>query len=370
MKVKAAVLREVNQPYTIEELELEPPRTGEALVRYSYCGYCHSDLTVLTGGMPVSMPLVPGHECSGLVEKVGPGVTRVKKGDHFVGTYAIPCGECYQCRRGRQNLCSANFRPFLEGTMLDGTNRFRDKHNKLVRHTCFLSGFSNYSVVPEAALIPIRKDLPLEQACLLGCCVPTGWGTVTNIANVKPGDSVAIYGMGGIGLNVLRAAALSHAKPVIAVDLEESKADIAFEFGATNFICNAKEDPVPKIQELTGGGVDFAFEAIGDPGAIVQAWWSTGVYGKVVVPGMTPFGVDTNLPLSLMALHQKSILGSAYGGICAPVDVPRLVEMAVEKDLMKLDKLITHKFKVEQLNDVADAMKKRQIIGRWICAWE
>jgi len=234
----------------------------------------------------------------------------------------------------------------------------------------YLSGFASHSVVPEGGIIPIRKDLPLDQACLLGCCVPTGWGTVTNIAHVKPGDSVVVYGLGGIGLNVLRAAVLSNANPVIAVDIEASKEALAYEFGATHFICSSKEDPVPKIQALTEGGAQFAFEAIGDPGAIIQAWWSTGVYGKVIVPGVTGLEAQTSLPLFLLPLHGKAIMGSGYGGTCASVDIPRFADMAMRKDILKLDKLITEKFKVEQINDVVDAMVKKQIKGRWVCAWE
>jgi S-(hydroxymethyl)glutathione dehydrogenase/alcohol dehydrogenase len=193
---------------------------------------------------------------------------------------------------------------------------------------------------------------------------------VTNIAQVKPGDSIAVYGLGGIGLNIVRAAVLSNANPVIAVDIEPSKEELGYEFGATHFICNGKEDPVPKIQALTGGGVQFAFEAIGDPGAIVQAWWSTGIYGKVIVPGVTAVNALTSLPLFTLPLHGKAIMGSGYGGICAPVDIPRFVDMLMHKDLLKLDKLITKKFRVEQINDVVDAMVKKQVKGRWVCAWE
>lgn len=214
----------------------------------------------------------------------------------------------------------------------------------------------------------------------MGCCVPTGWGAVTNTAKVEPGDSVVVYCLGGVGLNILRAAFLRQANPIIAVDLEGSKEDLAMEFGATHFIDNSKEDPVPKIQMLTGGvkndeglieggGADIVFEAKGDPGAIVQAWWSTNLGGKLVVVGVTPHDETTNLPLQLLPLHQKSILGTLYGSISTHIDIPRLVQMAMNKDL-KLDKLITKKFKLEDLNDVAEAMDKRQIRGRWVCAFD
>jgi S-(hydroxymethyl)glutathione dehydrogenase/alcohol dehydrogenase len=224
------------------------------------------------------------------------------------------------------------------------------------------------------------KEFPLQFAALMGCCVPTGWGSVTNTARVQPGDSVAVWGLGGVGLNVLRACVMQHAYPVIAVDLEESKGSLAREFGATHFICNSKEDPVPIIMKLTGGvqtpdgmwmggGVDHAFEAIGNPGAIEQAWWCIGVGGKLVIPGITPYDKTTNLHLDLLPFQQRSIMGNLYGAISTHLDIPRLVNMAMKEDL-KLDKLVTNKFKLEQINDVAEKMNKRQIMGRWVLAWE
>lgn len=369
MKIKAAVLREVKQPYSIEELELDPPKEREALIRYAYTGYCHSDLSNILGNIQMTLPIVAGHEGAGIVEEVGPGCTKLKKGDHVIATWMIPCGQCPQCLRGMGNICSGTFEYFVNGMLLDGTSRLRDKNGQMVRHGNFVSGFSNYTVAPEDGLIPIPKEFPLEYACLMGCCIPTGWGTVTNCAKVQPGDRVVVYGLGGVGLNILRACVLRHANPVIAVDLEESKEDLAKEFGATHFICNAKEDPVPKVQNLTGGGVDFAFEAIGDPGAIVQAYWCTAPAGKVVVAGITPHDQTTNLPLQILPFGNRSILGNLYGMISTHVDIPRLTTMAMTHDL-KLDKLVTNKFKLEDINNVADKMEKRQIRGRWVCSWD
>lgn len=369
MKIKAAVLREVKQPYSIEELELEPPKDKEALVRYAYTGYCHSDLSNLLGNVQMALPLVAGHEAAGIVEEVGPNCTKVKKGDHVIATWMVPCGECPQCRKGLGNLCSGTFQQFVDGMMLDGTSRIKDKDGKMVRHGNFVSGFSNYTIAPENGLIPISKEFPLEYACLMGCCIPTGWGSVTNCANIQPGDKVVVYGLGGVGLNILRACVLRHAYPVIAVDIEESKRDLAMEFGATHFICNQKEDPVSKIQEITGGGADVAFEAIGDPGAIIQAYWSVGAAGKIIIPGITPHDQTTDLPLQTLPFQQKSIIGNLYGMISTHVDIPKLTKTSMINDL-KLDKLVTNKFKLEDINDVADKMHKRQIQGRWVCAWD
>jgi Zn-dependent alcohol dehydrogenase len=367
MKVKAAVLRGVNQPYSIEELELDPPRAGEVLVRYTHCGYCHSDYSVVTGGIPSIFPLVAGHECAGIVEETGPGVTRVREGDHVAGTFSIPCGHCSYCQTGELNLCGPGNPHVADGTLLDGTTRFTDSAGAAVRHTLFLSGFATHSVVPENGLIPLPRDLPLDKACLLSCCVPTGWGAVTNIANVKPGDSVVVYGLGGVGLNVLRAAAVRQAYPLIGVDLEVSKESLAYEFGATHFICSSKEDPVPAIQAITGKGARFVFEVIGSSGAVVQALWSTCIGGKVIAVGVVPISEMASMPLFLVSLHAKAIVGAIYGDTMPQVDIPKFARMATQPDLLKLDKLVTNKFRLEQLNDVVDAMAKRQIKGRWVC---
>lgn len=370
MKIKAAVVREVRKPYSIEELELEPPKEKEVLVKWVYTGYCCTDLHILSGELPFTPPLVGGHEAAGIVEEIGPGVTKVKKGDHVVGAWMAPCGECPQCRKGWGHLCTGTAGFFGEGTMFDGTSRFKDKHGKMVRHSFFVSAFSTYSVLPEVSAIPIRKYFPLEHACLMGCCISTGWGAVTNTAQVLPGDSVAVFGLGGVGLMTLRASRLRHANPIIAIDKEEGKEDLAREFGATHFLCNSKENPVQKILEITGGGAQFVFEATGDPGAIMQAWWSLGIRGKLIVLGITPFDRTTDLPLFLLPIHEKSVVGSLYGSMCAAdIDIPRLVDMAMLHDL-KIDRLITNKFKLKDINEVADKMNKRQVRGRWVLEWD
>lgn len=369
MKVKGAVLREPNKPMEIEELNLDPPKENEILVKVAYTGFCHSDLHLMLGEIPIEMPFVIGHEASGVVEEVGPGVTSLKKGDHVVSTWMVPCGICPNCRRGKGYICTGSFEHFLAGKLLDGTSRLTDMDGNEVLHGNFVSGFSDYTVVPETAALKVREDMPLDQACFMGCCVPTGWGSVTNVADVQPGQSVAIWGLGGVGLNVLRAAALRHANPIIAVDMEADKEELAMEFGATHFICNKDEDPVPIIQELTGGGAEVVFEAIGDPGAIVQAYWSTGIGAKMVIPGITPHDQTTDLPLMLLPLHEKQILGTLYGNISTHVDIPRLVDMAMNHDL-KLDKLISNYFTVDEINEVGQAMVDRKIKGRWVCKWD
>jgi len=370
MKTKAAVLREFKKPLSIEELELAEPKANEVLVKYVATGFCHSDLHVMLEEIPVPLPMVLGHESAGIVEKVGPGVTKVKPGDRVVCTWMIPCGKCFQCLQGRGNICEGNFGPFLQGRLLDGTSRLKDKSGKDIGHGFFVTGFSTYSIVPEDGAFPIPKELPFEQACSIGCSLPTGWGSVVNVGKITSGTSVAVFGCGGVGLNTIRAASLRHANPVIAVDIEGEKEAIAREFGATHFINSSREDPVPKIQELTGSsGAEVVFEAIGDPGAIVQAWWSLRMGGKLVLPGITPAQEATNLPLMLMPLHAKSILGTLYGEIKTATDIPRLANLAAT-GIFKLDKLVTKKIKLEQIMEAAEAMTRRQIKGRWVLMME
>jgi Zn-dependent alcohol dehydrogenase len=370
MKIKAAVCREPNEPLSIEELELDGPKANEVLVKFAYTGWCHSDYHLVKGEIPIKMPFVIGHEAAGVVEEVGPGVTHLEKGDHVATTWMIPCGKCPTCLEGKGYICQGNFGNFLEGKLLDGTTRLKDRNGEEVLHGNFVSGFSNYSVVPAAGAIKVRKDLPLDQACFLGCCVPTGWGCVYNVAKVRPGESVAVWGMGGVGLNIIRAAKLRLANPIIAVDLEGSKEELAREFGATHFIDNSKVDPIPIImEEIAPGGVQYSFEAIGDPGAIVQAWWATAMGAKMVIPGITPHDANTPMPLMLLPLHEKAILGTLYGNVSTAIDIPRLMDLAVTGDL-KLDKLIDKYFKLEEINDIVDQMEKRQIKGRAVCKWD
>jgi Zn-dependent alcohol dehydrogenase len=253
--------------------------------------------------------------------------------------------------------------------MLDGTYRLSDKNGKILNHSGCVSGFAEYMVLPEQSAIKIREDMPLEQACFLGCAMPTGFGAVINVAQVKPGQSVAIWGMGGVGLNVVQGAKLRGAYPIFGVDLEGNKEGIAREFGVTHFINNSKEDPVPIIKEFTGGGTNFCFEVVGDPGATIQAYWAMGPKGKLVQIGGHRQDQGIALPLLFVSYGCQSIEGTTYGNVSAREDIPVFVDM-IMRGAYKLDKLISRKFKLEEINDVIKAMEKRQILGRWICAFE
>jgi Zn-dependent alcohol dehydrogenase len=369
MKMKAAVLREFNKPLSVEKVNLDLPKENEVLVKSAFTALCHSDLSMMTGDVPFPMPLVVGHEASGMVEDVGPGVTALKKGDHVVASWNLPCWQCPECKSGKPHICRMTDERNASGGLLDKTSRLTDMAGKRLNHELLVSGFAEYMVLPEDGTIKIREDMPLDQACFLGCCTPTGFGAVYNGAGVKPGESVAIWGMGGVGLNAVNGARLRNADPIIGVDMNKDKEKIAREFGVTHFIDNSKDDPVPIVQDLTDGGADYCFEVVGDPGAINQAYWALGIGSKLITIGLTPIEALTELPLAFHPLHCKVIEGIIYGNTQPKRDIPKFADMAMKGEL-RLNKLIGKKFVIEEINDAVEAMKNKEIIGRWICEWD
>ena len=372
MKVKAAVLREFGAPLSIEELELAAPRAHEVQVKLLACGYCHSDLHCQEGTVPSSLPTILGHEACAVVEETGPGVTRLKPGDLVIGCWMVPCGKCFQCLRGRPNICEGNMPFFFGGNLLDGTSRFTDKNGKRVGMSNFVAGFATHTILPEAGAIPVpgHIKLPPEHLCQLGCSVVTGWGSVVKIANACEGTSIGIWGCGAIGLNAIRFAALRHCNPIIAVDIEESKRDIAMEFGATHFINSRREDPIPVVLGLTGNhGLEYAIEAIGDPGAQVQAWWSLRAGATLICTGIAPAEVPTCIPLCYGSLQAKSIRGTLYGEAHPTEDLPNLMEI-MNSGVLKTEKLVTRLISLEDLEETRQAMKERKIIGRWVIKFD
>ncbi|MBU2600723.1 MAG: alcohol dehydrogenase catalytic domain-containing protein [Actinobacteria bacterium] len=367
MKMKAAVCREHGRPITIEDVELAPPRDTEILVRTAFTGFCHTDWSIVSGALDFPLPLVLGHEASGVVEQVGSAVTRLKKGDRVVATWMIPCGTCRLCTSGRGHICSVSDSLHGLGGLLDGTSRLTGAGGEKLHHEIFVSGFAEYMVLPEAGAVKVVDGFPLDQAAVISCCVPTGFGAVENVAKVKPGNSVAIWGMGGVGLNVVAAAKFRRAHPIVGVDLEGRKESIAREMGVTHFVDSTKQDPVPFIKELTDGGAEFCFDVSGDPGAVVQAYWALGMGGTLVMVGIPPVGSVTPLPLTYTPPQNRNILGTLYGNVRTHHDLPVLMRMIMKGEYIDLSKLVSGRFKLDDINDVYDAMTRREIEGRWIC---
>jgi S-(hydroxymethyl)glutathione dehydrogenase / alcohol dehydrogenase len=366
MKIKAAVVRK-GTGIRIEEINVAQPKVREVLVKTKYCGYCHTNFSIVEGEFGFPHPFVLGHEASGIVVDVGPGVTQIKKGDHVVACWAAACGKCKLCLSGQGYLCSTT-RGFLDkGTLLDGTSRLSDANGDTLCHETLVSGFAEYMVIPIESAIKVPQELPLDQAALLACSVPTGYGSTINPVHVKQGDSVAVWGVGGIGLNVIQGAKLAGANPIIAVDIEGCKEEIARLFGATHFINNSKKDPIPIIKDLTNGGVDYAFEASGDTGAIEQIYWSLAEGGKQVQIGLHCLKKIPSIPLIFTPLHSKNIIGSLYGHVNIHTDIQAIADMILSGKYIDLDCLITNRFKLDEIKDVHSAMGEHKIIGRWLC---
>src|SRR5882724_6528036 len=265
MKIQAAVLRGAGERFVVEELDLAEPRAGEVLVRVGAAGVCHSDWHLVSGATRHPMPVVAGHEGAGVVEAVGPGVNSVRVGDHVVLNWAPDCGGCFYCLRGKPNLCDTYVGPIWAGTMLDGTPRL-SLGGKPVYHYCGLASFATHTVVAEQSCVIARKDVALDVAALVGCAVATGVGAAMYTAAVRPGDSVVVFGCGGVGLSILQGAKLCGAQILIAVDQNPAKMEIALRFGATHTLIGSTADVVKAVKELTGGrGAEHAFEAVGLP---------------------------------------------------------------------------------------------------------
>lgn len=354
--MKAAVLYEYNAPLKVEDLELDEPLSGEVLVKMGASGVCHSDYREIKGewrnwGL-APLPVVLGHEGAGVVEKVGEGVTSVKPGDHVILAWFPGCGRCLYCVTGSPANCD---NPIL----FQGDTRLH-KGQQRINHYLGVSSFAEYAVVPESGAIPIRKDVPLEGAALVGCCVPTGVGAAINTARVKAGSTVAVFGCGGVGLNVIQGAALSGAGKVIAVDTRENKLGFARQFGATHTVNASQGDPVERIKEITAGqGVDYAFEAIGNQETMAQAIMSTRKMGTACIVGQAPDTAILSFPANIL-YDERRIIGSNYGSSNPQVDMPRLLDLYIDGKL-KLDELVTRTYPLDEINDAFEAMKKGEV---------
>jgi S-(hydroxymethyl)glutathione dehydrogenase/alcohol dehydrogenase len=352
MNVKAAVLYEVKKPVVVEDVELMEPRAHEVLVKWVANGVCHSDLHVITGDYPHPLPVVLGHEAAGVVQKVGPGVETVKAGDHVCSSYIPSCGKCWYCIGGQPTMCA--LRDLPRWFMHDGTARLT-KNGKDLHHFLTVAGYATHTVLPEASVIPIRKDAPLDVACLVSCGVLAGAGPVFNRAKVQPGASVAVWGCGGVGLNAIQMSRLMGAGKIIAVDVMKQKLAWAEEFGATHVVDASKDDPVARVQALSGtGGVDYAFEIVGTQKTIEQALLATHRGGTCVVVGVSPAGTKISIDPGLF-LQQRVLTGSSFGGGRQRTDVPMLIDLYMDGKY-RLNEMITRRVPLSELNEAFDSM--------------
>src|ERR1700733_1800509 len=348
--IRAAVLHEFGQPLVVEELELDPPREGEVRVQMVARGVCPSDLHVVQGIHPTSLPVVLGHEGAGIVEDLGPGVSGLEPGDHVLLTWLPYCGHCRECVRGRPNICENT--AWYDATMEDGTCRFSLGGEPV--HHYNTSSFAERSVVPARTAIKVDPDLPLSELALMGCAVMTGVGAVLNTARVRPGETVAVVGCGGVGLNVVQGARIAGAGTIIAIDIVPAHLELARELGATDVV-DGRTDPVAAVRELVPAGVDHAFEALGRPETIATTLELTARGGQALLIGMAPPDARVGLDALTMTLEERSVRGSWYGS-CVPLrDIPLLIKLYRDGRL-RLEPLIT----TCGLDDVNDAFVRMQ----------
>jgi alcohol dehydrogenase (nicotinoprotein) len=364
MKTRAAVLREVGKEWEIVELDLDPPKAGEVLVRFVASGLCHSDDHLRTGDIPVRYPIVGGHEGAGVVEQVGAGVTRLQPGDHIVCSFLPVCGHCRFCARGLTNLCDLGAL-LVDNCLPDGTFRFHGEGQDFGQ-MCLLGTFSQWATLSEHSCVKVDKDLPLETVVLVGCGVPTGWGTAVNAGGVRPGDTVVVYGIGGVGINAVQGAAFAGAKNIVAVDPLPNKREIAERLGATHSVAGAAQAQ-QLVADLTQGvGADQALVTVGvvTEDVIEAAFAAIRKHGTVIVTGLAGPG-KKNIQLSSfeLTLFQKRIEGALFGGGNPFDDIPLMLDL-YRSGRLKLDELVTSQYRLEDVNrGYQDLLEGRNVRG-------
>ena len=363
MEVKAAVAHEANKPLQIETVELEGPRAGEVLVEIKATGVCHTDEFTLSGADPEGLfPAVLGHEGAGVVLAVGPDVRNLEEGDHVIPLYTPECRECKSCLSRKTNLCTAIRSTQGQGMMPDGTSRISLNGEKLY-HYMGTSTFATHTVLPEIAVAKIREDAPFDKVCYIGCGVTTGIGAVINTAKVEPGSNVVIFGLGGIGLNVIQGCRMVGADQIVGVDIIPDKKSLAEKFGMTHFVNpnDVEEDLVPYLVDLTGGGADYSFECIGNVDVMRQALeCAHRGWGESIIIGVAGSGQEISTrPFQLVT--GRVWRGSAFGGARGRTDVPKIVDWYMDGKI-EIDPLITHTMSLEKINDAFDLMHEGKSI--------
>ena len=364
--MKAAVLYEANTPLSVEQVELDGPKEGEVQVKIAAAGICRSDYHFMRGEAQIKLPVVLGHEGSGIVQKVGEGVTSVKQGDHVILSFVPNCGRCHFCTTGRPNLCDRHAE--TGPNMYDGTTRLH-KGDERIYHMGKVACFAEEAVVPETGCIPVSSDFPMDCAALIGCCVTTGVGAVINSAQVQPGSTVAVVGCGGVGLNVIQGARLANASRIIAVDVQEGKLEFAMSFGATHAINASHQDAVARVNEITGGlGADYTFEVYGSAGTVETAYEMARKGGVVTVVGIAPRGDKAGIDAVSLVRNEKVLKGTYYGSARCSVDFPRMVDF-YHSGRLDIDGLITRRYSLDQINEAYEDLERGEV-GRGVITFE
>src|SRR5581483_1832059 len=356
MRMKAAVFHGPQQPLTIEEVNVDKPMAHEVLVKTMASGVCHSDLHFVDGLYPARPPAILGHETAGIVEEVGEAVTYVKPGDHVIACLSVFCGFCDNCMAGKPHLCMNRA---ATSRSRNDPPKYTNARGEPVNQMFSISSFAEKMLLHENAVVKIREDFPLDRAALIGCGVMTGVGAALNTAKVEPGSTVAVFGCGGVGLSVVQGARIAGARMIIAVDTFESKLATAREMGATHVVDASSSDPVQKIIEMTGGGADYTFEAIGNAKVAEQCFDALARGGTATVIGMIPVGQKVELTGSAF-LGEKKIQGSSMGSNRFRIDMPRYIDFNLQGRL-KLEEMISRRLKLEDVNDAFRAMKAGEV---------
>ncbi len=372
MKTRAALLRQMgaprpyadSRPLEIVELELAPPGPGEMLVRVQAAGLCHSDLSVIEGLRPRPMPMVLGHEAAGIVESLGAGVTGFDEGDQVVFSFVPSCGSCLPCAEGRPALCEPGAAANAAGTLLGGTRRWCDVPEGPVHHHLGVSGFSEYTVVSARSAVRINPSLPPEIAALFGCAVMTGFGAVVNTARVPPGASVAVFGLGGVGLASILGAASSGAYPIVAVDPLDEKRALAISLGASHAVV-AGPGAVEEIRAITQGGAEFVFESVGSEAVLADAYAATRRGGTTIATGLPHASKQFSVPAVSLVAEERTVRGSYMGSAVPLRDLPRFMAMH-RAGRLPVDQLLTHRLRLDEINEgfdrLAEGRAVRQVI--------
>ncbi len=362
MRVKAAVLYGQKQPYSVETVELDPPKRGEVLVKVGAAGICRSDLHFQKGEATIAMPAVLGHEGSGTVEAVGEGVTMVKAGDRVILSFVPNCGHCYFCETGRPQLCDAHAR--TSGKLFDNTSRLHTLAGQDMAHMGKVACFAEYAVVPQEGCIPAPAAVGFPQMALIGCSVTTGVGAAVFNARVGPGDRVAVVGCGGVGCNIIQGARLAGATTIVAVDVKESALEFATGFGATHTVNPRDEDAVKRVHEITDGGADYAFEAYGGGATTTMAVDMVRKRGTAVIVGIAPLGETAAIaPVSITRM-EKTIRGCFYGSSQPRQDMPRIADW-YSRGLLNIDGLITRRYTLDDINRAYEDLES-DAVGRGV----